>query len=274
MQWIEFADGLRARVAPGAGEKVLWIHGYTLDSSTWAPLWERLPGWHHIGVDLPGHGQSRPFSAEDTLPSLARTIGQAALDHGVRHVVALSFGGVFALQIALEFPTAFAGFVLGAPGFNGGISDPYVGRLYRRLGELYFRRGPGPWMTELWMNERPYLFQGAAHQPALWAQLEALVQRHTWDEFAGGALVRIMRHAQSFDDLAAVQSDTVVIVGTDEMPAFQRIAELLAAHLPRGRRVVLPDVSHLCLLQQPDVAAQQIAAHLTANAVLAAGAAR
>ena len=51
-------EGLSARVQPGSGPKVIWLHGYTLNSSVWLPLWRRLPGWTHIGIDLPGHGAS------------------------------------------------------------------------------------------------------------------------------------------------------------------------------------------------------------------------
>src|SRR4029077_8416311 len=63
--------GLGTR-STGSGPTVLWIHGYTLDSSLWADLWQRLPGYRHIGVDLPGHGSSGPVPAGLTLPALAQ----------------------------------------------------------------------------------------------------------------------------------------------------------------------------------------------------------
>ena len=51
-------EGFAVRTAgtPLSGPAVVWIHGYTMDSSTWEELWALLPGWFHIGVDLLGHG--------------------------------------------------------------------------------------------------------------------------------------------------------------------------------------------------------------------------
>ena len=40
----EIAPGFAARVH-GEGTKVLWLHGYTLDSSSWREMWRRLPGF-------------------------------------------------------------------------------------------------------------------------------------------------------------------------------------------------------------------------------------
>jgi pimeloyl-ACP methyl ester carboxylesterase len=55
---LRFANGIQARVRPGSLGGVLWIHGYSIDSTTWAELWSLLPGWSHYGIDLPDHGAS------------------------------------------------------------------------------------------------------------------------------------------------------------------------------------------------------------------------
>ena len=126
---VNFGDGLAARIVPGPGTKVLWIHGYTLDSSSWQTLWELLPDWYHIGIDLPGHGSSLPLGVGDDLQSLARRVGQLALEHEVQHLVALSFGTLIALQIAIEFPSAFSSLILGvieSPAFQMGRVEATV----------------------------------------------------------------------------------------------------------------------------------------------------
>ena len=43
----------------GDGPAVVWIDGYTMDSTSWSELWGLLPGWRHLGIDLPGHGALR-----------------------------------------------------------------------------------------------------------------------------------------------------------------------------------------------------------------------
>lgn len=49
-------------VIRGTGRPVILLHGVTLDHrhmvETWEPIFEAIPGWKRIYVDLPGHGQS------------------------------------------------------------------------------------------------------------------------------------------------------------------------------------------------------------------------
>ncbi len=259
---IDFGDGIVAREAPAAGDKVLWIHGYTLDASTWQPLWAQLPEWHHIGIELPGHGISRPFDPQQTLPELARQLGEHALELGVKHLVALSFGGQIALQIAIEFPNAFERIVLGAPGMSGGPQDPSVMLLYKKMARVYFERGRGPWLTDMWMESKPFLFKGAFDQPELWQSLYTIIDRYSWDEIASGAMRGLTSGKQLPEQLQQISAETIILVGDEEMRAFQLIAERLERYLPNCRRIFLPGVSHLCLLQVPDIAAGYIRQHL------------
>ena len=53
---LNVGDGMVATATRQAGEGVLWIHGDTLDFRVWHELWEQLPGWRHLGVDLRGTG--------------------------------------------------------------------------------------------------------------------------------------------------------------------------------------------------------------------------
>ena len=99
---MERADDIAMIRADGGGDGVLWIHGYTLNAGIWAELWRLLPGWRHIGIDLPGHGRSAPLAPGETLRGLARRLNRLAAEQGVRHLVALSFGGMIALQMAIE----------------------------------------------------------------------------------------------------------------------------------------------------------------------------
>src|SRR4051794_36716306 len=141
---VNLGDGFAGHIAHGSGEPVPWIHGYTLDSSSWLPLWSLLPDWQHIGVDLPGHGSSVPLGPSESLPSLARRIAAIAFRHRVRHCVALSFGTRVAIQLAIEYPEAFDTIVLGAPALGGGPEEPDVAARYNELTAMYQRRGFHP----------------------------------------------------------------------------------------------------------------------------------
>jgi pimeloyl-ACP methyl ester carboxylesterase len=261
----ELVDGLAVRLH-GNGDRVLWIHGYTLDSTSWEELWLKLPGWTHVGVDLPGHGASRPLAFDETLPALGRAIGAAALAHGIRHVVALSVGTIVALQAAIEHPRVFSSIVLGAPALGGGPQDPGARNIYERVVHQFQQSGQSPLLRAIWMGEESPLFRGLEGCRERWARIADIVDRHTWRELSIGGIYRVASHVQAPADLARIQASVLLLVGEQEMPAFRRSAELIRRAVPSARRVYLPDTGHLCMLQTPELAAASIEAHLRAHA--------
>jgi len=236
-------------VTAGPGPAILWLHGYTLDSSSWAELWNLLPDWRHIGVDLPGHGASLPLGPAEDLPMLARRIGQMALDQNVQHIVALSFGTLLALQIVIEFPTSFRSLVLGAPALGGGPQDEEVGRRYQELAEMHRSQGFGPGLRQRWMQSPPNIFKGAEANPELWDRLWRIVGKHPWWELEDGSYARLSNHPQSKAELRRVQTATLVLVGENELDAFKRCAELIRRSIPDCQRLYVPVVGHLCMLE-------------------------
>lgn len=270
---LSFGPDLQGRALAGPGEKVLWLHGYTLDSSIWAELWALLPEWYHLGIDLPGHGASAPIAPGTTIGSLAAQIGALAQDHGVRHIIGLSFGTLLALQTVIINPNSFASLTLAAPGLVGGPEDPHTPQRYRDLGALYWQRGPGPWMTELWMRNPPDIFSGTLAHPELRQQLATVIDRYSWAEMRSGAMRHMFSPEQTSDLLATTVTPTLVLLGDAEMPAFQNAAATIEAALPNCRSALIPQAGHLCLLECPDVAAPLLAEHLRTQAARALNAA-
>jgi pimeloyl-ACP methyl ester carboxylesterase len=62
--------------------------------------------------------------------------------------------------------------------------------------------------------------------------------------------------------LQSVQSAILLLVGEHELPAFKRCAELIRRAVRSARRVYLPEVGHLCMLERPQECASLIAEHL------------
>lgn len=250
LRQLDVDDGIVATARPGDGESVLWIHGYSLDSRIWDELWNHLPAWNHVGIDLPGHGQSLPLPHGADLASLARRIGSFAIRENIRHVVGLSFGGMVALQVAIEHPEAFASLVLGAPALGSGPQDRYAQARNLELSRLYRARGRGPWLRDLWMTSPPDIFKGAAKHPALWQQLHDIVGEHPWTELADTRMQALTTCRQEFHDLRRIKAATLVFVGDEDADAFKRCAELIRRGIPRCRRVYLDGTGHLTLLEQ------------------------
>lgn len=259
---VLLGDGIRATVSRGDGDGVLWFHGYTMDATVWPPLWDLLPGWRHIGLDLPGHGGSRPLRAGDDLDSLADMIGGLAVGAGVRHLVAMSFGTVLALQVAIRHPRQFATLVLSAPALAGGPHDRRVELRYEMLALLHSRLGPGPHMTALWMSTPPDIFAGVNARPQLRESMASVIDRHGWAELHGGAMMALTSGTQDAEALRQIGADTLIVLGSGELAAFRQCAELIEAAVPRARCAEVRGAGHLALVEVPGAVAPMIDAHL------------
>ena len=260
---LEFGEGIVGRERPGPGARVLWLHGYSMDSSLWLALWQQLPEWHHLGIDLPYHGGSADWPATYSMPEFVQRIGEIALTHGVQHIAGLSLGAILTLQLATEFPASFRSVTLGSAGLTYGPNDPHAGPHYWQLGQLYRQQGAGPWMTKLWMRWPPDIFKGAAAHDDLWQQLVEVIDRHRWQEFRTGFITQITRHNQvgDLERIGRIQSPTLLLVGEEEMAAFKEAAAILKGTIPQCQVVYLPQAGHLCLLEQPAASAEVIADH-------------
>lgn len=264
---MRLGDGLAVHVAGDPGERVLWFHGYTMDSSVFAELWDRLPGFTHVGVDLPGHGRSRPVAPGDTLAALAAEVAAGAEREGIRHLVGLSFGTLLALQVAATRPAAFASLVLAAPALAGAPHDPDVERRYVDLALLYRRAGPGPHLRELWMRDPPDLFRHVNRRPALAARLAAVIDRHGWTELGGTGMRGFTEPAQDDALVARVRASTLIVLGEDELPAHRSCAARIARTVPSCEVAMVAGAGHLVLLEEPDVVAPVVAEHVAAASV-------
>ena len=144
-------DGL-AVIERGTGPAVLYLHGYTMCAQAWEPLWAALPGWRHIGVDLPWHGRSRALRDDEDLAALADLLVSRARAAGVRHVVALSFGTVIAWAMATRYRSSFRSWTLSAPALAGMPHGHGVVDRYADLARMYALHGAGDHLTDLWMR--------------------------------------------------------------------------------------------------------------------------
>jgi pimeloyl-ACP methyl ester carboxylesterase len=263
---VNVAEGLAARTSSGTGERVMWIHPYALDSSCWGELWDLLPGWHHIGIDLPGHGLSLPLDAKDELPNLARRLAGVAIEREVRHVVGLSFGTIVALQMAIEFPTAFASLVLGSPLVGDGANDELFWKRYREMANMYRMAGHGDHLRGRLMLVEPSPFEGVQGRKELWDRMWGIVGKHPFWDLKDAALQRLGAYPQSDVKLRGIESAVLLVVGEKERAASKRHAERLSRTLRDTRSLHILGASAHSLLESPDSAAAAIESHLRANA--------
>jgi pimeloyl-ACP methyl ester carboxylesterase len=241
----------------GDGEAVLWLHGYTMSSEIWAVLWNLLPGWRHIGVDLPGHGASDAMPPKLTLPALAADLAALAQP---RHVIGLSFGGMIAIEVAAFLGSSLSTLVLGSSALGGGPQDADAQAHNLELKRMY-EDGRRSELRTRWMSSPPDIFRGAEAHPALWSQLSGIIDAHRWDELSDWRMSDVMGRDQR-RDLARIRASTLVLVGENDLPSFKRTAELLRRGIAGAQRRYVPG-SHLSLIENPAAVAPLIDRHLS-----------
>lgn len=256
---VPLAPGLSGRIL-GDGPTILWIHGYTLDSRTWGAIWPLLPGYRHVGLDLPGHGASEPRKPGSTLTELGEQLASLASAQEVRHIVALSFGTVAALQLLIARPSQFASCVLAAPGIAGGPSEPAMIPVYSKMGMLMHFTGRTGAITDLWLKSPAW--RGIETRPGLAEAMKTVVDAHSFAELRDRSGAMLHHPPQTSAALAAIETPVLVIAGDREMPAYKTCASMLARDLRQCRVAELEDTDHLCLLQRPERGAELIADHL------------
>ena len=259
---------LRFRAA-GRGPAVVWIHGYTMDSSIWTQLWDRLPGWRHIGVDLPGHGQSPPLAPGLTLADLAEQVADVCIATGAQRVVGLSLGSCVALQLAADRPDLVRRLIVGAPTIAGAPSEPGTAERHRELKALrrmapaISKRIPASeLLADLWMQSPPDIFRGTEDHPELRKRLRAVIVSHRWEELATGALGSVAAAVHTDEDLRRITAATLVFCGDEDMPTFIANAARLGRVLPDCRVEPVRKAGHLCLLERPAEVTAALAAQL------------
>jgi pimeloyl-ACP methyl ester carboxylesterase len=214
-------------------------------------LWGKLHGWRHIGLDAPGHGCSLPLRRGEELPALARRIGAVAIARGALHIVALSFGSVLALQVALEYPGAFASLTLAAPMLGGGPFDRDISVRYATLKSIFAEVGYTSELSDRWIGSGASLFRGIEACPQLATELARQVHRHPWWELADDTYQRLWQIPQSLKELGRIALPTLLLVGGDDAPAVHETAYFLERVITDCQRCDLTGLGHLCILEAP-----------------------
>jgi 3-oxoadipate enol-lactonase len=225
---------------------VVLVHAGGVDGRMWHPLVERLDSLRLHVPDLRGHG-STPLPpgeyahADDLLGMLDDLrIKRATL-------VAASFGGWVALQLATKAPERVNGLAL--------------------LASTNLEREDSKWSPQIvafWEKEDALVEAGdiegaVALGLRVWKPrpgVRDLVEQMTRDAFERQQGVEAEERPLPVD-LGAIAMPTLVVSGgKDPMPDFAQIADQLAADIDGAERAEIKDAGHLIALERPDATAE------------------
>jgi pimeloyl-ACP methyl ester carboxylesterase len=237
-----------------ASPAIVFLHGGGLSSRMWQPIIERLPEYYCLAPDLPEHGRSAslaPFDLDDAARRVAELI-RLHVPGRKAHLVGLSLGGAVVLNIARLDPA-----VAGRMMVTGTAA-----RLGKFLGQLS--------LSTLWMlrYSRPEtLAKSGAKQ---WGIPEAYLPLFQEDlahatsaDFNRTLIENLMR--QELPE--CLPAPLLVTVGGKETISAKQAGRKLTRLYPEAAGRMVPGLSHVWALQNPDLFAATIKAWILGNSL-------
>lgn len=233
----------------GEGPPLVLLHGIYGDSRMWRrQLTDLSNEFTVVAWDAPGCGRSsdppETFNSRDWADCLATFI--AALDLERPHVLGLSLGSLFALELYRWHPTVPRSLLLASAyaGWAGSLSPEMVEqRLQRALQEADLPPEqwiPG-WIPELLTESAP---AGASDEvTAIMSEFHPTGTK---------AIARAFARADLRDVLPLITVPTLLLYGSADVRSPLNVAQDLHAQIRGSQLVVMPGVGHLSNVDAPD----------------------
>jgi pimeloyl-ACP methyl ester carboxylesterase len=248
----------------GQGEPVLLMHcGFVAEG--FAPLLNEavLTGRYRL-IDYQRRGYGASARATGPMSVSAQAADARALLQHLNieraHVVGHSYGGVVALQLALDTPSAVHSLALLEPSIPAALGDPVVAQAFMEgVGKAYGQFGAGDkagavdtWLTgafapgyrEIADAALPGWFEQAVRDADVVFQVEGPnVQQWSFTPAEAGR----------------IRQPVLSAYHQDYWPGFQKTHDLLQAWLPQTEAALLPVPRHLLQIMDPHVTAEALA---------------
>lgn len=231
----------------GAGSTVVLLHAVGLDLTCWeAQVSALAPKYRVLRVDLRGHGRSDvpppPYSIGESAADIHALLQELQL--GPAHVLGLSFGGMVAQVLALDYPEDVRSLVLADT--NSTLS-PEARRVMAERGE-------------------------SARRGGMAAVIESTLERWFTPVFLGSSVVARCRQRLLDDDvrgwagtwqaiatldteprLCEIRVPTLVMTGELDVAAPVARARAMAEAIPNAVLHIVPGAPHMAPLECPDL---------------------
>lgn len=256
---------------------VVFAHGFCLDMGTFYFQRKELirrGEWRAVFYDQPGHGRSGSLTTgEYELPALGdtlRAVIEETVPDGRVVLVGHSMGGMTIMALAERHPDLFAQRVAGVvliatsagrlDGVTPGLPDviarvgrpllPLVNGATRITGTVIDRARRAS--SDLaWLLTRRYGFGSESPSPALVSHVERM-NSQTPTETVARYLRTLYSHAR-YPALEALRSKPVLLICGEKDPITPLAhSEEMKNHLPDAELIVLPDSSHMVLMERAD----------------------
>ena len=230
----------------GAGDPVLLLHGIGGSADSFAPQVPAFARRHLVlSWDAPGYARSADPDRPPGMSGYAAAAASLLPEIGPAHVLGVSWGGVIATRLALEYPHLVRSLVLADSTRGSGRTAATRAAMLARPADLE-RLGAAKFAA----RRGPRLVSPAA-PPAL--------VRRVVDTMASS--IRMPGYGYAASSMAQTAHDRVlpsltvpvlVVAGRQDTVTGVRESAAIAAAIPGARLAVIEQAGHLANQEQPD----------------------
>ncbi len=231
----------------GTGSPVVLSHALGLNLSMWDDLAAELATSHQVlRYDHRGHGASAvpmgPYSMDDLVDDAARLIREWG--RGPVAWVGLSMGGMVGQGLAIRHPELISKLVLANTAAK--YPEASLAAWAQRIAAV---EAGGLEAIANTVMERYFHAEFRARQTAAVAQARATLLRTKADGYV--AACHAVAGVNWLDRLAQIKCPTLILAGALDVGAPVALSEAMAAQIAGSKLVVMPDASHLSVMEQP-----------------------
>jgi pimeloyl-ACP methyl ester carboxylesterase len=254
----------------GVGEPVVFVHG-SIIADAFAPLLRepvlsegyRLVSYHRRGFAESTH-PDRPLTINEQAADCRALLGTLGIDRA--HVVGHSYGGVIALQLALDAPELVHSLSLLEPALFAVPSGP---QLLEAMGPLAGLYQAGDKAGAIDAFERAVIgpdYRASLEERVPGAFDQAVVDA---DTFFVQELPALMEWQFTREDAQRIRQPVLAVLGAESQSlwaGFKEGYELVREWLPQAEGFVLNGATHGLQMQNPHDAAAALVAFFTRHA--------
>lgn len=242
------APGVRLSVdVQGDGPPLVLVHGFGGDRSLWDEAWSALARRRKVvRYDLRGFGESTaledaPFRHSRDLGALLDALGVGACD-----LAGVSMGGAIALNFTLDHPDRVRRLALISPGIVAWEWSDAWRAAWAPLVDAA-RNGDFARARELWWEHA--LFATTRASPGAAATLRRSIDAYSGRHWADGDGEDLA--LPDVDRLWSLNTPTLLLSGSEDLPDFRLIADLIEGAASDVRRLDYAGAGHMLHLERP-----------------------
>jgi 3-oxoadipate enol-lactonase len=244
----------------GAGEPLVFVHGFTLDTRMWDDQWDVFAARYRVvRYDVRGFGRSDlPTGAYTGYIDLDAVVQHLQLDRP--HIVGLSMGGGIALDYAANFTEGLRSLTV-IDSTLGGYAFPESFRSgVTAFGPIAKAQGVKA-AIDAWVAH-PF-FAPAAEQAAVLARLNEIVGAYHGYAWTTTETLQEPANPPAAELLDKINVPTLVIVGERDIPEFRDVAKHMADGIAGAKLVVIPNAGHMSNMEAPAAVNEAILSFLS-----------